>query len=574
MTSIEEKVEKKGEPIVPRRRNGQIIRNGCAKPTVESGDRTVMVNESVEHNDSDVRVKEGIDSVLPVEIDLPEYLQMQNFGNDKDLSNIPAKDVLVSSSNDPLNIEKKVTDLEKSNEDVPLSEVAFDEEEVREIDYTFLYEKDLSSNGLESTSTLRDCELDATFISKAMLNKTSDGNECFEKSVGGESSVVGAKTSVEELENAETSVGAEPVVEAKTNFLYEMMELPAGEGAGVEKKYCAMDGGQGGFLSKSQMQIIIPGQVNNLKPVRKMAPLRINKQDNSFELKEYKGAVIEKGRSGCSFAQEEKCIPIVEPIKIFKSVKVNASIVSEHGDVLVKGKPQEFTNIEFGQEPTSGKAQEVFGARSLAQIEQKYLNESVSCVNRIQEGFAPCEFEHSETVGMSCLADDVGTQLLTEQEQQNVEKKVKVLKVKLSNEKSKVGKEKVEVKVKGLKALAHGVFWGYMFEVEKSMFNPVSFFLKSSSSLVLAFAHIFVPIIMGFVLVNHNIQSYSFFTSGSAFVVGVKMVWLWSVCFFSWSVLFMIAGRTIDALKSDATDFQRIGQGFFSPMNWNEREKK
>lgn len=596
MTSIEEKVEKKSEPILPRRRVAQVIRNDFNSEKEKSAG--VNVNEAVDGLDLNISglfshstdSVNDIDSIEPVELELPEYVKLGHLEPIGNLSSIVAPSVNGIS----IDVETGMEDFKPTSGevegDVPLSEIAFDEDEAREIDYTFLYENDgfsispdkkgfaneVSSNcsDVATSSTIIDdsssvgLNLDKLIIDSS---KQDDFVVCIEALGNSDGSNVNENTSVEMHSLSDST----PDIE-KSYIKEHKEQVPSI----FEKKHDSTFDRQSGFLAKSQMQIVVPGQVSDLKPVRKMAPLKINKQVNSFELKELnKGADWSAGTGAAhgsfvSFAQEDKYIAqIVEPIKVFKSVKVNASIISERGEVLVKGKPQAFTNIEIQKNDEHagvGFDIENFNEQNLHQNSAEHgTNESAFCsfASKTQENV-------SVMTAVNYLEDDVGNQIVNEIPL-NRERKVKALTAKPSNEKMSVpAQEKVKSKANNFKAFIHGFFWGYMFEVEKSIFNPVSFFVKNTSSLLLALAHIFIPIIMGFMLVNHNIQSYNFFTSGSSFVVGVKMVWLWSVCFFSWSVLFMIAGRTISALQSDATDFQRIGQGFFSPMNWNERERK
>lgn len=110
-----------------------------------------------------------------------------------------------------------------------------------------------------------------------------------------------------------------------------------------------------------------------------------------------------------------------------------------------------------------------------------------------------------------------------------------------------------------------GLALAYVDRASAQIGAPISFLLSNLGLLLIGLAHLATPLALTAAIATLSpAMRFTFLEGGALSNIG-KLLWLYVICAFLWSLTYMGAARLGRALRGDLTRFERIGRGVFSP---------
>lgn len=100
--------------------------------------------------------------------------------------------------------------------------------------------------------------------------------------------------------------------------------------------------------------------------------------------------------------------------------------------------------------------------------------------------------------------------------------------------------------------------------------GPVAHVWHHKGEFLSALLHIFAPLALALMLANSNTYTQAIFMEGGWRQNLFKLVWLYLICLFMWTILYIAGARLFHSLWGDWKGWERVGRGFMSPNNRDE----
>lgn len=115
-----------------------------------------------------------------------------------------------------------------------------------------------------------------------------------------------------------------------------------------------------------------------------------------------------------------------------------------------------------------------------------------------------------------------------------------------------------------------GFALSFIEQTHTHVFGPVGHVWRHKGEFLSALLHIFAPLALALSLAYLNTYTQAIFLEGGWRQNLFKLVWLYMICLFMWTIIYIAVARLSHSLWGDWKGWERVGRGFMSPNNRDE----